>query len=66
VGQDFPAGTYRTTAVAGSDCYWEITKSGSNGSDIVDNHIGGGHLTVALKVGQDFDTEGCGTWSKVG
>jgi hypothetical protein len=66
VGTDFPAGKYRTTGVAGADCYWEIAKSGTNGSDIVDNHIGAGHLTVTLKVGQDFDTERCGTWAKIG
>ncbi len=65
VGTDFPAGTYRTTG-AGSDCYWAITKSGTNGADIINNHIGGGNLTVTLKNGQDFETARCGTWTKVG
>jgi hypothetical protein len=65
VGTDFPAGTYRTTG-AGSDCYWAITKSGTNGADIINNHIGGGNLTVTLKSGQDFETDRCGTWTKVG
>jgi hypothetical protein len=64
VGTDFPAGTYRTIG-AGSACYWKITKSGSNDSDIVNNHIGGGNLTVTLSSGQDFTTERCGTWTKV-
>jgi hypothetical protein len=67
VGADISAGTYRTTN-AGSDCFWEIRKSGtdgSNDSDIVDNHLGGGLWTVALVVGQDFETDGCGNWTKI-
>jgi hypothetical protein len=65
VVQDFPAGKYSTNT-ATAECYWEITKSGTNGSEIVDNHIGGGHLTLTLKEGWDFTTERCGTWTKVG
>lgn len=65
VGTDFPAGIYRTVG-AGTDCYWSITKSGSNGQDIINNHIGGGNLTVTLKQGQDFTSNRCGTWGKVG
>ncbi len=64
VGEDFPAGTYKTTG-SGSTCYWAIYKSGTNGSDIIDNHIGGGNLRVTLKAGQDFETARCGTWAKV-
>jgi hypothetical protein len=66
VGADIPAGTYRTTR-AGSDCFWEI-KSGTNGSNdsgIVDNQLGGGPWTVALRAGQDFETDGCGSWTKI-
>jgi hypothetical protein len=63
VGVDVQPGTYRVVG-AGASCYWEITKSGTNGSDIVDNHIGAGNLTVTLKAGQDFTTTRCGTWSK--
>jgi hypothetical protein len=51
---------------AGSNCYWGIYKSGANGSDIIDNHIGGGNLRITLKAGQDFRTERCGTWTKTG
>lgn len=64
VGEDFPAGTYKTVN-SSADCYWAITKTGSNGSDIVNNHIGGGNLRVTLKAGQDFETQRCGTWTKV-
>jgi hypothetical protein len=63
VGVDIQPGTYRAVG-AGSDCYWAITKSGTNGSDIIDNHLGGGNLTVTLKAGQDFTSNRCGTWTK--
>lgn len=65
VGEDFPAGTYRVTANIEGDCYWEITKSGSNGQNIIANDIpAGGRPKVSLKSGEDFSTEGCGTWAK--
>ena len=67
VGTDFPAGQYRTADAVAAECYWSITKSGSNGSDIIANDIpGGGRPTVTLKAGQDFTSHGCGTWAKVG
>lgn len=66
VGVDLPAGKYRTTEAVSSDCYWSITKTGTNGSDIVQNGIpGGGRPSVTLKKGQDFETQRCGTWRKV-
>ncbi|WP_344620731.1 hypothetical protein [Dactylosporangium salmoneum] len=67
VGEDFPAGTYKTTG-AGDSCYWAIYKSGTNQSfdSMVDNHLGGGNLRVTVKAGQDFETKRCGVWSKVG
>jgi len=68
VGVDIPAGTYRVTAVLGADafCYWEITKTGSNGQSIVANDIpSGGRPSVTLKQGEDFNTDGCGTWARV-
>ena len=37
VGTDVAAGTYRTSAAISGDCYWSITKSGTNGSDIIDH-----------------------------
>ena len=66
VGTDMPAGSYRTTANVGADCYWAILKSGSNGADIIANDIpGGGRPTVTLKAGQDFQSRDCGTWAKI-
>jgi len=67
VGVDLPAGKYRVTANVGSGCYWKITKSGTNGEDIIANDIpGGGRPTVTVKAGQDFSTTECGTWTKIG
>jgi hypothetical protein len=42
VGQDIDPGTYRPKEPVGGDCYWGITKTGSNGSDIIQNGIPGG------------------------
>ena len=66
VGVDIPAGTYRSSGVT-SMCYWAITKTGSNGSDIIANDLpSGGRPQVTLKKGQDFETsEECGVWTKI-
>jgi hypothetical protein len=66
VGTDIVAGAYRTTAAVTSGCYWQVSKSGSNGiSGILSNgNPTGGFPTVTLKVGQDFTTQGCGDWAK--
>jgi hypothetical protein len=67
VGTDLPAGRYRTTANVSSGCYWSITKSGTNGETIIANDIpGGGRPSVTVKIGQDFTSQDCGTWAKVG
>jgi hypothetical protein len=34
VGRDIAPGTYRTTQELTTSCYWAITVTGSNGSDI--------------------------------
>ena len=65
VGVDIEPGTYRTSADVTSGCYWAIYRTGSNGSDIIENDIvTGGRPTVTLSVGQDFKTSRCGSWSK--
>jgi ABC-type amino acid transport substrate-binding protein len=65
VGTDIAPGKYRTIDAVSDGCYWAITRSGSNGDDIVANaNVTGGHPVVVLKRGQDFDTEGCGSWAK--
>ena len=65
VGTDIKAGTYRVTESVGRSCYWAIYRSGTNGSDIIQNDIpGGGRPTVTLSKGQDFTTKRCGSWRK--
>lgn len=64
VGVDIEPGTYRATDVS-DDCYWAVLVSGTNGSDIVDNGIpGGGNPTVTVREGQDFESSGCGDWTR--
>jgi hypothetical protein len=65
VGTDVQPGHYRTTAAVSGGCYWMITKSGTNGSDIIQNGLPtGGYPTVTLSAGQDFTTQDCGSWVK--
>ncbi|WP_090790786.1 excalibur calcium-binding domain-containing protein [Asanoa ishikariensis] len=67
VGEDIPAGTYKVTEPISGSCYWAILKSGTNGSDIIENDLPSGGLPrVTINRGQDFKTNGCGTWKKVG
>lgn len=68
VGVDVAPGRYKTVDAvdASGMCYWKITTTGKP-SDIVDNDIvTGGRPTVTIKKGQDFTTQDCGTWQKVG
>lgn len=66
VGQTMEPGTYEANAT-GSTCYWEITVTGSNYSDIVDNDLGTrGVIRVTVSDGQDFSSQRCGDWRKVG
>jgi len=65
VGRDIEPGVYRSAEPVGSRCYWGIYRSGTNGSDILENDIpGGGHPVVTLSEGQDFNSSRCGTWTK--
>ncbi|MBT2500104.1 hypothetical protein J7E25_13510 [Agromyces sp. ISL-38] len=66
VGSTMEAGTYQANATGGT-CYWKITVSGTNYSDIVENDLGkNGVIAVAVGPGQDFQSERCGDWTKVG
>jgi len=68
VGVDVAPGRYKTVEAVDSAgmCYWKITTTGKP-SDIVDNDIvTGGRPTVTIKKGQDFTTQDCGDWQKVG
>lgn len=65
VGVDVEPGTYRVQEPLSGYCYWGIYRSGSNGSDIIENDgPEGGVPTVTLSAGQDFENSGCGTFVK--
>lgn len=58
-------GTWRTTSTSIlTDCYWE--RSTSNG-DIIENNFAtaASKVTVTVRSGELFTTNGCGTWEKV-
>ncbi|MBT2518232.1 hypothetical protein J7E29_12350 [Streptomyces sp. ISL-90] len=66
VGLTMEPGTYEANVTGGS-CYWKITTSGTNYSDIVENDLGkAGVLRVTVGGGQDFQSNRCGEWRKVG
>ncbi|WP_225754684.1 hypothetical protein [Actinotalea sp. Marseille-Q4924] len=66
VGDHIEPGTYRVANELTGYCYWAILRSGTNGSDIVDNDgPEGGFPTVTLSPGQDFENK-CGVWNKIG
>jgi hypothetical protein len=63
VGEDIPAGTYRTDEAV-TQCYWEKSTD-AEGQSIIDNDIvTGGRPQVILKKGQWFTSQDCGTWTK--
>ena len=65
VGEDMKAGTYKTVEAVSGNCYWAITKTGTNGADIISNGLPtGGFPSVTVKKGQDFENQGCGDWKK--
>ncbi|GAA1376663.1 hypothetical protein [Catellatospora chokoriensis] len=67
VGVDIKPGKYRTVTTVDDGCYWKIAKAGTNGDNIIANDIvNGGRPTVTIKVGQEFTSNRCGTWQKVG
>ena len=67
VGRDVKPGIYRSKAIvkSGSNCFWKITTTGSNGNEIIaiDNSRGG-ILTLNLLTGMDLETNRCGTFVK--
>lgn len=70
VGEDMAAGDWRMVEAyedGGIGCFWSIYKAGSNQSDIIQNDIvTGGKARVSVKKGQEFETQGCGDWEKIG
>lgn len=67
VGRNVESGTYTTERAITGSCYWEITTSGTNGDDIIANdNVSGGQPTITLTQGQDFKSQRCGRWIKLG
>ncbi|WP_374971024.1 NYN domain-containing protein [Terrabacter sp. BE26] len=65
VGSDIKPGRYRTDDAV-TDCYWAITRGGSNGEDIIANdNVSGGRPSVTLKRGQEFKSSRCGDWTLI-
>lgn len=68
VGEDIPAGTYRTREQIGKYCYWEKAKTpdGDVYDIIANDNPPGGRPQVTLLKGQWFKTSNCETWYKEG
>lgn len=61
-GTDFLPGLYR--ASGGGGCYWAKLNSADT-NDIADNGFGGSNPTIQID-SSFFETDGCGTWEKIG
>ena len=59
---DFIPGLYR--APGGNGCYWAKLNTADT-SDIADNGFGGKNPTITID-SPFFETDGCGTWEKIG
>lgn len=59
------SGSYRTGKPV-TDCYWE--RSASNGRTIANDFVGNapGGITVTIRAGEGFTSQGCGTWLPTG
>lgn len=65
VGKDIEPGTYRTRPGV-KDCYWSRTNGG--GGIIANDMVGFAPdgVTVTVYPGEGFESQRCGTWTKVG
>jgi len=64
VGVEMAAGRWRSNG-SGDSCYWQISPDGRPDS-IINNHFGNAGGTVTLQNGQEFESDRCGQWEKVG
>lgn len=67
VGADIVSGKYRSNGDTGF-CWGQVRSGVDKEFNIAKDELisGEGRQTVTLKVGQYIETQGCGTWSKVG
>jgi hypothetical protein len=70
VGQQIEPGTYQ--ASSGSECYWATLAGFSDedlpvafGGDLIDNDLGGSTV-VEISGAVGFETDDCGTWTRIG
>jgi hypothetical protein len=64
VGKDMAPGKYHTTGAPGDSCYYALLNS-SDTFDIASNNNTSGPATVDVSSAY-FESNGCGTWTKVG
>jgi hypothetical protein len=64
VGTNVAPGVYSISN--GSNCYYAWKSGTGSDAGIIDNNIVSGPATVTLKAGDVFETNRCGTWTKVG
>jgi len=69
IGVDAEPGRYKTRVPQDSSgCYWEKMKDDSGGfnSLIANGEVNpGGRVSITLKRGEFFNSEDCGTWTRV-
>ena len=69
IGVDAEPGRYKTRVPEDSSgCYWEKMKDDSGGfnSLIANGEVNpGGRVSITLKRGEFFNSEDCGTWTRV-
>lgn len=63
VGSDIEPGAYRAREEVETNCFWGITKEGSNGENFIaaGNPLGG-RPSVVVKKGQVLELSSCGTF----
>ncbi len=64
VGTTITPGVYSISS--GSNCYYAWMSGTGSDADIIDNNIVSGPAVVTLKAGDIFETNRCGTWTKIG
>lgn len=58
-GTDIATGTWRTTTVDG--CIWQVY---GKDSAFINGNAGGGKQIAVLRTGYEFDSQGCGIWTR--
>ncbi|EWC63857.1 hypothetical protein UO65_0831 [Actinokineospora spheciospongiae] len=62
VGVDVQPGKYKSPGPAGSMCYW--ARKSADGSNILDNGLSEGPVTITIKAGELIEISGCSVFKK--